>query len=173
MSEHDEQNPRNTNAGDNQAPQPAPAPQSPAPNAGTPQDEPHIIPAPPVPDSQKEPNRRRLTVIPRAEDNPPDDNQDSGNGFFSSNPNYTSPTALFWWAIFGFFFGILAIFVTWLVVRNEESSAKSKAIMYCVMGWSISVFVGMMFLLFGGGSFLFPNTGSSSIGGVSSGGAVW
>lgn len=119
----------------------------------------------PVPDSDKEFNRRRF-IQPRDDEREKEENDkreitppspDDGQ-----KPSLASPTALACWAVLGFFFGVIGIIVAWVVVRKEEPPVKNKAIMYAVMGCAIEIFFGMMILLFTGTSTFPAGSGGSS-----------
>lgn len=93
---------------------------------------------------------------------------DSGPG---KGPSFSSPAAMVGWFCLGFFFGLIGLLVTLLLVWRRDPAVRSRAITYSCLGVILEVVLGTIAISMLG---IDPNTVSSmQMGTSSSTSSVW
>ncbi|MGI6535433.1 MAG: hypothetical protein ACOX12_03280 [Eggerthellaceae bacterium] len=93
---------------------------------------------------------------------------DAGKG---KRPSFSSPAAMVGWFLLGFFFGLVGLLITLIVVWHSDRKVRSRAITYSCLGILTEVILGAIaFSLLG----VSPDTVNSLTGSISSSSSsVW
>lgn len=134
---------------------------------------PQGAPIPPDRDSSSSDGNKRKSEIERKADelmtpDPYPEDPGAGNG---KRPSFSSPAAMVGWFFLGFFFGLIGLLITLIVVWRSDRKVRSRAITYSCLGILTEVILGAIAISLLGVS---PDTVNSITGGISSSSSsVW
>ena len=133
---------------------------------------PQGAPIPPERDSSSKGGKQKSEIERKADElmtpDPYPKDPDAGKG---KRPSFSSPAAMVGWFLLGFFFGLIGLLITLIVVWRSDRKVRSRAITYSCLGILTEVILGTIaFSLLG----VSPDTVSSITGGISSSSSsVW
>lgn len=134
---------------------------------------PQGAPVPPERDTPSAEGEKRKSEIERKADelmtpDPYPEDPDAGKG---KRPSFSSPAAMVGWFVLGFFFGLVGLLVTLIIVWRSDRKVRSRAITYSCLGILAEVILGTIAITLLG---VDPSSVSSITGGASSSSSsVW
>lgn len=134
---------------------------------------PHGAPVPPDGDASSADGEKPKSEIERKADelmtpDPYPEDPDAGKG---KRPSFSSPVAMVGWFMLGFFFGLVGLLVTLIIVWRSDRKVRSRAITYSCLGILTEVILGTIAITMLG---IDPGSVSSLAGGASSSSSsVW
>jgi hypothetical protein len=133
---------------------------------------PQGAPIPPDRDSSSKGDKQKSEIERKADElmtpDPYPEDPDAGKG---KRPSFSSPAAMVGWFLLGFFFGLVGLLITLIVVWHSDRKVRSRAITYSCLGILTEVILGAIaFSLLG----VSPDTVNSLTGSISSSSSsVW
>lgn len=116
--------------------------------------------------NQKSPVERKAEELMTPDPYPEDPGAGKGK-----RPSFSSPAAMVGWFFLGFFFGLVGLLITLIIVWRSDRKVRSRAITYSCLGILTEVILGAIAISLLGIS---PDTVNSLTGGISSSSSsVW